>query len=77
MPRFLLPVAFVLLPVPALAHTGHLGALSGHDHWIAGAALGVAAGIAIWKAAKGRASRPEDQAVPEAAAEEDAEGRPA
>ncbi|RPE63199.1 hypothetical protein EDD53_2796 [Pacificibacter maritimus] len=52
--RHLITVAFTLIAAPALAHVGHVGELAGHDHWIAGAALGAAAGIAIWGALKGK-----------------------
>lgn len=45
---------FAFLPLPALAHPGHLGAVAGHDHWVAGAAIGIALGLGLWKAAKDR-----------------------
>lgn len=48
-PLFLLPLAG-----PAAAHPGHLAGLSGHDHWVAGAAIGVAVAVGIWGAIKGR-----------------------
>ncbi len=42
-----------LLPAgPALAHPGHLAGLGGHDHWVAGIALGVAAAISLSAAIK-------------------------
>lgn len=47
---FVLAVA----PVPVFAHVGHLGELASHDHWIAGAAIGAAAAIALWGALKGK-----------------------
>ena len=53
-----------LLPVPALAHWGHLGELAGHGHLVA-VGLGAVvvaglAGLAIW----GRGNdQPEDEAV--------------
>lgn len=43
-----------VVATPAQAHVGHLGGLAGHDHWIAGIAIGAAAGIAIWGALKGK-----------------------
>ncbi|MCA0042339.1 DUF6732 family protein [Celeribacter litoreus] len=56
---------------PALAHIGHVGELAGHDHWLAGAAIGIAIGIAIWGKVKGK---PEDEAeAEEAEAEVEAE----
>ena len=33
-------IACLLTAAPASAHVGHLGPLAGHDHWVAGAALG-------------------------------------
>lgn len=42
-----------LLASPALAHPGHLAGLAGHDHWVAGAAIGLAVLVGIWGAVKG------------------------
>ena len=56
-----------LLPLPALAHPGHIVAEAGHNHWVAGAAIAAAAGIAIWAAWKGRKSRDAEQEAEEAA----------
>lgn len=53
---------FVIFPWPAFAHPGHLGALAGHDHWVAGAAVGIALGIGLWQAAKDRRRRGKDKA---------------
>ena len=60
--RYLLPL--VVLPGTATAHVGHLGELAGHDHWVAGAAIGVAAAITLWGALKGRKTgdTPEEEA---------------
>ena len=38
----------------ASANVGHIGEVAGHDHWIAGAALGLALGLALWAALKGK-----------------------
>ncbi len=46
-----------MLPLPAAAHPGHIVAEAGHNHWVAGAAIAAAAGIALWAAWKGRKSR--------------------
>lgn len=54
---------------PVAAHPGHLSGLAGHDHWVAGAAVGAAVLIALWGALKGK--RKED--APEADAEADAD----
>ncbi|MCA8884826.1 MAG: hypothetical protein KDA50_13920 [Rhodobacteraceae bacterium] len=65
----LLLITFVLSSVPglALAHPGHLTDLAGHDHWVAGAAIGVAVVLGAWTALKGR--RKSDRA--DAAGEDD------
>lgn len=43
------------VPGTAVAHTGHIAdvAGAGHDHWVAGAAIGAAIAIALWAALKG------------------------
>ena len=38
---------------PAAAHPGHLAGLSGHDHWVAGAAIGLAIALGLWGALRG------------------------
>lgn len=58
MTRFLLPL--LLLGTPASAHVGHLGEMAGHDHWVAGIALGAAIGVSLWGALKGKTDKPED-----------------
>ena len=45
---------------PALAHPEHLADLAGHDHWIAGAAIGIAVVIGLLGALKGRKDEGED-----------------
>ncbi|MEM9393681.1 MAG: DUF6732 family protein [Pseudomonadota bacterium] len=42
---------------PARAHPGHLETLAGHDHWIAGAAIGLSIALGIWGALKGKKER--------------------
>ena len=69
----LLLASTAFLATPALAHVGHLGAAAGHDHWIAGIAIGAAAGVAIWGLLKGR-KEPEVEAED---AEEETEEEPA
>ncbi|NDU99442.1 DUF6732 family protein [Pseudoroseicyclus tamaricis] len=44
----------LLAPSLGLAHVGHIGELAGHDHWVAGAAIGAAVAAAVWGALKGR-----------------------
>ena len=60
-------IAFSLTPGAALAHVGHVGELAGHDHWIAIAAVGVAA--AVWAAGKLKGEAAETEADDEAQAE--------
>ncbi|MGJ8606222.1 MAG: DUF6732 family protein [Marivita sp.] len=55
--RMFLITVLTLSAGPALAHAGHLGGLAGHDHWVAGAAVGIAIGIAAWTAVRGRKRR--------------------
>jgi len=54
----------------AQAHPGHWGELAGHDHWVAGAAIGLAGLAAIWGALKGK--KAEQEAEPEEELEEEA-----
>ncbi|UWQ22309.1 DUF6732 family protein [Jannaschia sp. W003] len=53
----------------APAHLGHLGEAAAHDHWIAGAAIGIAVGLGLWGWLKGDDEAPEEEAE-EAPAEE-------
>jgi hypothetical protein len=52
--RTALTLTLVTLASNASAHTGHITDVAGHDHWIAGAALGLALGLTIWAALKGK-----------------------
>lgn len=54
--RYLLLSAFgsLFAAAPALAHPGHLETLAGHDHWVAGAAIGLAIALGLWGALKGK-----------------------
>lgn len=38
----------------AAAHPGHLADLAGHDHWVAGAAIGLAILTGLYGALKGK-----------------------
>ena len=38
----------------AHAHPGHLVDAAGHNHWVAGAAIGTAIAVGVWGALKGR-----------------------
>jgi len=70
--RHALCLALALLPAAAMAHPGHLAGQMGHDHWVAGAAIGAAVAIGIWGAIKGRRARRAEKAA-EASAEAAAE----
>ncbi|NNK78328.1 MAG: hypothetical protein HKP40_06410 [Litoreibacter sp.] len=52
--------AVVLAASPVTAHVGHLGELAGHGHWVAGAAIGIAAAITLWGALKGDKATKDD-----------------
>ncbi|MGB3409538.1 MAG: DUF6732 family protein [Jannaschia sp.] len=63
--RPLLPL--LLLATPVSAHTGHLGALGGHDHWTLGVGIGVIVGAAViaWVKGKKETQEPEEDAAEE------------
>lgn len=58
--RYILMMLGTLAAGPASAHVGHLGGFGGHDHWVAGAAIGLAAGIALWGKLKGAKDKQAD-----------------
>ncbi len=68
--RILLFLILVFTCSAAVAHPGHWGDLAGHDHWVAGAAIGLAGLAAIWGALKGKKAR--EDAEPEEEPEEEA-----
>ncbi len=49
--------AAALMPAAASAHVGHIADAAGHDHWIAGAAIGIAGAIALGTAIRDRRRR--------------------
>lgn len=64
--RGLLTVLLVCAASSAVAHPGHWAEVAGHDHWIAGAAIGLAGLAAIWGALKGKkAEEATDESEPE------------
>ncbi|SFK13457.1 DUF6732 family protein [Celeribacter neptunius] len=67
----ILTALFTMIAMPALAHPGHIGEIAGHNHWLAGAAIGAAIAIAIWGAIKGK-----KEEVEEAELEEEIEAEP-
>ncbi|SDE59831.1 DUF6732 family protein [Limimaricola pyoseonensis] len=50
----LLTILSLAAPGMAAAHPGHLADAAGHDHWVAGAAIGLAIALGLWGALKGR-----------------------
>ena len=71
MRHILLPTtALMAAPGAALAHPGHVADVAGHDHWVAGAAIGVAIALGLWGALRG--GRKEDEPA-EAEAEDQAD----
>jgi len=71
--RYSLTIIFTLLATTAQAHPGHLADLAGHDHWVAGAAIGLAILTGLYGALKGQ----KEIAEPENQEETDAEEVPA
>lgn len=67
--RLIALLSLMCLPQIAVAHPGHLADVAGHDHWVAGAAIGAAVLIGLWGALKGKGkaeSQDEDAAETEA-----------
>lgn len=71
--RYALTLLLLVVGSGAQAHPGHLAGLAGHDHWLAGVAIGLAGLIAIVGAAKGKKK---EEADPEPEEIEE-EGEPA
>ncbi|WP_424972011.1 DUF6732 family protein [Dinoroseobacter sp. S76] len=75
--RFLL-ACLALSAGPLWAHPGHLSGLAGHDHWVAGAAIGLAIALGIYGALKGRKSEgASEETESEEAVEDDSAEAPA
>lgn len=68
--RGLLTLTLIFAGTAAAAHPGHWADIAGHDHWIAGAAIGLAGLAAIWGALKGK--KAQEDAEPEEEMEEEA-----
>lgn len=64
--RLTVLLTVLLLPHAAFAHVGHLGEMGGHDHVVAGIALGAAVGVAIWGWLKGGKDKDAEQAETDA-----------
>lgn len=69
--RFTLAL-FLTLPMPALAHVGHIGEVAGHGHWIALGGIAIAGAIALLGGRKKA-----DKETEEASDNEDTEEAPA
>ena len=72
--RAALALTLIALAGTASANVGHIGEVAGHDHWIAAGALGLALGLTLWAALKGRKDATKEVTEEEA---EDAEGETA
>ncbi|WP_296424814.1 DUF6732 family protein [Yoonia sp.] len=59
--RFLYSLMLVFAGSAAAAHPGHWADVAGHDHWVAGAAIGLAGLAAIWGALKGKKAKEEPE----------------
>ena len=62
--RGLVTLILICAGSAAVAHPGHWADVAGHDHWVAGAAIGLAGLAAIWGALKGKKDK--DSAAVEA-----------
>lgn len=60
MVRFLIFLAAAMQPQLAWAHLGHVGEYAGHDHVVAGIAIGLAIALGLREALKGRKEETED-----------------
>lgn len=69
--RAFLTVFLTLLPGVALAHPGHLLEAAGHNHILAGIAIGAAIGVAIWGALTGKHDEEPNEAEPDADGDEE------
>ena len=74
--RASMPIIAILttLPAAALAHPGHMAEAAGHNHWIAGAAIGAA--VLIGAVAAVRGWRKSAEACADDAAQTDADAEP-
>lgn len=68
--KYLISLIVCFSATSAVAHPGHLVDAMGHDHWVAGAAVGIAVVIGAWTALKGKTKPQADETD---AAESDAE----
>jgi putative Mn2+ efflux pump MntP len=57
--RGFLTLVLMVAGSAVMAHPGHWADVAGHDHWVAGAAIGLAGLAAIWGALKGKKAKEE------------------
>lgn len=55
----------------AVAHPGHLAEAAGHDHWVAGIAIGAAIALGLWAGLKAKGAAEAEPEEAEEAAEEE------
>ena len=67
--RGLLTLTLIFSGSAVAAHPGHWADIAGHDHWVAGAAIGLAGLAAIWGALKGK--KAQEEVEPEEELEEE------
>ncbi len=67
-------LALLTLPMPALAHIGHIGEVAGHGHWIALGGIAIAGAIALWG---GRKKSNDDTEIDDEIEDENTEEAPA
>jgi putative Mn2+ efflux pump MntP len=70
--RGLLTLTLIFTGSAAAAHPGHWADVAGHDHWVAGAAIGLAGLAAIWGALKGKKAQEEAKEQAQEEMEEEA-----
>lgn len=70
--RFCVTVLAVASAAPVGAHPGHLADVAGHDHWVAGAAIGLAIALGLYGVLKGKKAQDASKAEAEDGAEDEA-----
>ncbi len=69
--RLILTLCLTFLASAVSAHPGHIIDVAGHDHWVAGIAIGAAVAIGLWGALRPKKGEVEE-AEPEGEMEEEA-----
>lgn len=60
-----IPAILLLSASPAAADPGHLASSGGHDHLVAGVAIGAAIALAAWQILKGALTEEDDKETEE------------